>query len=324
MEWVFRGISLMTKKRLHAGAGNLVGTDASGVKSFFIYGFEERAFDGRFLHFERIEEQLAYHDWDAKPHLHKGLHQLMVFESGGGEILIEDQWQPFQAPVMIFIPEGMVHGFHFQRDTAGPILTISEDFMSEALGFVEKDIALTARRPALIHLDAEALAQHGIDGIFRGIERDYRWIAPGRNTALMANLVLLFVSIARLSSWADAAGRKSEAYVEIYDAFRKHIELSFRKQPTVAEVAKEIGLTVGRLTSVCRSVASFSPQELIHQRIITEAKRQLLYSPRSSTSISYMLGFKDPAYFSRFFKRATGESPVEFRKRASETALSNW
>ncbi len=314
----------MTGKHRGSRAANLVDTDTSSVPSYFIYGFEEREFDGRFLHFERIEEQLAYHDWDAKPHLHKGLHQLMFFESGGGEILIEDQWHQFKAPILFMAPQGMVHGFHFERDTAGPILTISEDFMSEATSFADKDIAAAAIQPSLIHLDAEMVEHHGIDSIFRGIERDYRWIARGRNAALMASLVLLLVTLSRLSSRADPAAQNSAAYLEIYEAFRKHIEHAFREQPSVAKVAAELGLTEGRLTSVCRAVAKLSPQQLIHQRIITEAKRQLLYSPRSSTSISYMLGFRDPAYFSRFFKRATGESPVEFRKRAQATTLSNW
>jgi len=314
----------MTGKRRGNSAANLADSDTSGVPSYFIYGFEEREFDGRLLHFERIEEQLAYHDWDAKPHLHKGLHQLMFFESGGGEILIEDQWHKFKAPLLFLVPQGMVHGFHFDRDTAGPILTISEDFMSEATSFADNDIAAAATRPSLIHLDAETVAHHGIDGIFRGIERDYRWIAPGRNTALMASVVLLLVSLSRLSARADPATESSAAYMQIYETFRKHVEHNFRQQPSVAQVAVELGMTVGRLTAVCRAVARQSPQYLIHQRIITEAKRQLLYSPRSSTSISYMLGFRDPAYFSRFFKRATGESPVEFRKRAQATTLSNW
>ncbi len=161
-------------------------------------------------------------------------------------------------------------------------------------------------------------------GIFHTIERDFRWIAPGRNTALMASLVLLLVAISRLSASADQTARNSAAYFEIYEAFRKHVEQAFRQQPSVAAVAGELGLTVGRLTSICRAVAGVSPQQLIHQRLITEAKRQLLYSPHSATSISYMLGFRDPAYFSRFFKRATGESPVEFRKRAQATTLSSW
>ncbi len=313
----------MSGKRRGSRAANLADTNASGVPSYFLYGFEEREFDGRLLHFERIEEQLAYHDWDAKPHLHKGLHQLMFFESGGGEILVEDRWHSFKAPVLFMVPQGMVHGFHFARDTAGPILTISEDFMREAVSFAEKEVGLVAARPSLIHLDAETIQHHGIDALFRGIERDYRWIAPGRNAALLASLLLLLVALSRLTSGDELVRQSNPAYLEIYEAFRKHVEHTFREQPSVAKVAADLGLTVGRLTAICRAVAKLSPQQVMHQRLLTEAKRQLLYSPRSSTSISYMLGFRDPAYFSRFFKRATGESPLEFRKRATATTLSS-
>lgn len=54
-------------------------------------------------------------------------------------------------------------------------------------------------------------------------------------------------------------------------------------------------------------------QQVLHARLLVEAKRQLLYTVRSSSTIAYGLGFKDPAYFSRFFKRATGKNPREFR-----------
>lgn len=248
----------------------------------------------------------------------------MFFERGGGRILLEDDWHDFHAPLLFVVPSGMVHGFQFERDTAGPILTISEDFMNEALSFADSRIASAIARPAIIRLDDDMVERHGLHGVFQTLDRDFRWIAPARSTALMASLVLLLVAISRLSATGDPGSPTSAAYAEKYEAFRKRVEQVFRQQPSVAQVAADLGLTVGRLTSICRAVAGVSPQQLMHQRLITEAKRQLLYSPHSATSISYMLGFRGPAYFSRFFKRATGESPVEFRKRTQATTLSSW
>jgi len=53
----------------------------------------------------------------------------------------------------------------------------------------------------------------------------------------------------------------------------------------------------------------------VHERMLLEAKRNLVYTSMTISVVSYTTGFSDPAYFTRFFKRQTGMSPKEFRKR---------
>jgi AraC family transcriptional activator of pobA len=53
--------------------------------------------------------------------------------------------------------------------------------------------------------------------------------------------------------------------------------------------------------------------KVIHQRLITEAQRNLIYTGKTAADIALSLGFSDPAYFNRFFKRMTGQTPKNFR-----------
>jgi AraC family transcriptional regulator, transcriptional activator of pobA len=288
--------------------------DQSDIQRYFLYGFDERPFDERFMHCERIEEQLESHGWDAKPHVHEGLHQIQYFEQGHGQLVIEDQWRPFEAPLLLLVPSGTVHGFHFSRDTTGHVLTISEDFMQEVLGFVEPVIKPVIERPSVQMLRAAQVVEHGLDPLFAMIASDYHQGARGRSTVLMAGLAALLVKVARLSAPPEEhTATATTPYLDFFRKFRELVEQSFRQQLSVAHYADTLGLTVGRLTAICRSVADASPQEIQHRRLLIEAKRLLLYTARSSHSIAYTLGFKDPAYFSRFFKRETGKSPKEFR-----------
>jgi len=55
----------------------------------------------------------------------------------------------------------------------------------------------------------------------------------------------------------------------------------------------------------------------LHQRLLLEAKRELVYTSMTISQISDQLGFSEPAYFSRFFKRMTGRSLKEFRQQPS-------
>ena len=76
-----------------------------------------------------------------------------------------------------------------------------------------------------------------------------------------------------------------------------------------------MNLSPKRLNEITRKMLGKTITQLIHDRILLEAKRELIFSGRSIKEISYELGFEDPAYFSRFFKKQSGFSPTHFRKK---------
>ncbi|GAB3394191.1 hypothetical protein GCM10027514_39920 [Azotobacter armeniacus] len=82
---------------------------------------------------------------------------------------------------------------------------------------------------------------------------------------------------------------------------------------------------MAHLNSICRQLCGLSALEILHQRLLLEAKRNLIYSAMTINQLSDQLGFSEPAYFSRFFQRLTGMSPNAFRRlgnsHASQPAL---
>ncbi|MDP9031670.1 MAG: helix-turn-helix domain-containing protein, partial [Pseudomonadota bacterium] len=77
------------------------------------------------------------------------------------------------------------------------------------------------------------------------------------------------------------------------------------------------GVTEARLNEVCRRIADLPSKRLILERLMQEARRLLLFTGSSANEICYQLGFKDPAYFSRFFQRYAQMTPGEYRQRQS-------
>ncbi|MCC9138349.1 helix-turn-helix domain-containing protein [Pontibacter silvestris] len=80
--------------------------------------------------------------------------------------------------------------------------------------------------------------------------------------------------------------------------------------------ADKIGISSKRLNQILKEKLQKTGVQLIHDRIILEAKRQLIHSENTIKEIAYQLEFTDHPYFTRFFKQHTGQTPDEFKKQA--------
>ena len=104
---------------------------------------------------------------------------------------------------------------------------------------------------------------------------------------------------------------------KLFKDFSLLVELNFTKLHSVTDYANRLGLSPKSLTKHFKKIGTQTPSDFIKSRIITEAKRLLLYTNKAIKHIAFELGFNDPAYFSRFFTKATGSSPKEFKKNYS-------
>lgn len=78
--------------------------------------------------------------------------------------------------------------------------------------------------------------------------------------------------------------------------------------------AGKLTISAKRLNQVLKEVFNQTGVQLLHDRLILEAKRQIIHSENSIKEVAWILGFKDRPYFSRFFKVHTGQTPEAFQK----------
>lgn len=97
-----------------------------------------------------------------------------------------------------------------------------------------------------------------------------------------------------------------------YVAFTLAVEAQLTQQPDVATIAQQLAMTPSSLYGVVKAFSGVSPKDWITNRLMEEAQRKLHYSPTSVKELAYELGFTDPAYFSRLFKKKTGKNVSEF------------
>jgi AraC family transcriptional activator of pobA len=143
---------------------------------------------------------------------------------------------------------------------------------------------------------------------------------PQQGNALMlewlARSVLLL--LARTHAEQSAANRSGHAEFRLFAAFRAAVEQHYKDAVPVAHYADLLRVTPVRLNRLCLKLAGKSAFDIVQDRLMLEACRKLTYAPSSVASIAYELGFQDPAYFSRAFKRHTGLTPKTYRERRAQ------
>jgi AraC family transcriptional activator of pobA len=138
----------------------------------------------------------------------------------------------------------------------------------------------------------------------------------GFRIAMRGLLALIAVEVARLAvgrvraALAPIAVEPTAATVE---ALRKLVEEHFQKQRQLAFYADKLAMTVDRLNDHVKRATGVTAGHLIRHRVLTEAKRQLVFTNQPIHEIAYDLAFSDPSHFARFFRKQTGTTPHEFR-----------
>lgn len=281
------------------------------VPGFFLFGEPVRTVEGKFLHLESLDDRSRPNDWNIRPHAHADLNHVFHITAGSGVMRAEDRALAFVAPCLVLVPSGAVHGFTFEADSAGSVLTIADSYLRD-LCAREPDFSRVFRGPA----QADLAPDSRVSSAFEALSRELNWTAPGRGAALEANLMTVLVEALRLLARAQAEPPAAiGAHAALVARFRALIDAHYKERLSVQAYADQLGVTLARLRSACRDVAGATLTRLMDDRILLEAKRALLYSSMSVAEVAFHLGFDDPAYFTRFFTRNEGCSPRAFRDR---------
>ena len=116
---------------------------------------------------------------------------------------------------------------------------------------------------------------------------------------------------------------EQEKAFDIVRRFYILVDQNFREKKQVQDYANLLFRSPKTLSNLFSSCGVPSPLRIIHERVEAEAKRLLLYTPKSAKEISELLGFEDLSTFSRFFKKMTGESVSDFRKSNTTGNIAN-
>ncbi|MDZ5650294.1 helix-turn-helix domain-containing protein [Nitrospirillum sp. BR 11828] len=130
-------------------------------------------------------------------------------------------------------------------------------------------------------------------------------------------MLVLMAALLRVArpALASGGGGGRSGQVALVAAFRALVDQHYRSHRPLDAYLTELRTSSSTLRAACLAVTGRPAIGLIQDRLMTEAKRLILYSGRTIAAVAYELGFEDPAYFSRFFHRQSGEAPRAWRQR---------
>ena len=284
---------------------------------FHLYGDppDDSAFD--FIHIETIRSRSSLHEWTIRAHRHRNLFQILLIEKGGGEMSFETATVPFSAPAAILVPATTAHGFRFDPQvTDGWVVSFTED-VADALGDQSGEALARLKAVAadpLVSLTSAAETKR-LSGLCADLDEEASLAREGFRLAMRGLLALIAIEVVRLGvSRARTGAVTLEPADARVDELRRLIEEHFRKQRLISFYAEKLAMTADRLNDHVKRATGVTAGHLIRQRVLTEAKRQLVFTTQPIHEIAYDLAFSDPSHFTRFFRKQTGTTPQAFRE----------
>lgn len=243
--------------------------------------------------------------------------RLYWMTKGQGRITANGMTRGFGQHTAIFLPPRTMYSFEFPSHVYGTRLCFPADLTDQL-----PDEALYLRV-------TESRHQAELTQVLDQITVEVRNHTAGWQAAARSYSALLAVQIERLQ---DAYGRQIRplgSAQRIVEGYTGLIEDHLCEGLTVADYAKMLGITPTHLTRVCREVCGKTASNLLHERVINEARRLLEDTDVPIRAIASDLGFGSAAYFTRAFGQRIGLTPSaarqqgQHRRRSSDRAGAN-
>ena len=246
----------------------------------------------------------------AKPHKHD-FFMALLFTKGSGTHEVDFNRYDISPGALFLLSPGQSHCWTLSEDAEGIIVFHSREFFDK--GFTGRNLRdfpffSSIYNSPLLKIEKSEIAQ--ILGLFKSVLQESRDIKPMKNEMLQSLLSLLYIEAARL--YVPKAAVKNEQYLSQLRKFEDLLDVNFRQVKLPSAYAAMIHITERHLNRICKTCLDKTPSELILDRNMLEAKRSLMRSSLSVADVAAQLGYEDQSYFSRLFKKKTGQTPREF------------
>ncbi|MGN6416580.1 MAG: AraC family transcriptional regulator [Pseudobacter sp.] len=266
----------------------------------------------RFGHYLEAHKDLFF------PHKHSFYH-LVYFTEVIGSHSIDFINFPAEPGQIYFMTPGQVHAWHFKSKAEGYIINFSDNYIHSLLMNARylDQFSFFSGNAAEQVVQIPARERKGVEQLLEIILKEDKAGGELKDDFIRTAMIQLFIQVNRLMLPKEKAPAASYNSVLLKN-FQKLIELHFREKKLTRDYAAMLFVTPNHLNALSKHVTGKPAGELIRDRIVLEAKRLLVNAGMSIAELAAELGFEDNSYFTKFFRKYTGQTPESFRKSILE------
>ncbi len=255
----------------------------------------------------RIETDFDYTDSRDK------VFRILYIESGRATFKIDFSTYELVGPTLLFVSENQLLSVEDKNDKLlGKTVCFSNDFFCIKLNRSETfcdAVIFNTTKPPYIPLEASELRR--VDYLITAMNNELEEANEFQEEIIISQLktLLLSSSKVKLKQYGEV---DLSVLSPIVTDFQNLLDKEYERQHNVQFYADELNISPKGLNKAVKKELGRTVSDLIKEKLIVEAKRELYIKELSIKEIGFKLGFEDPAYFSRFFRKETSHSPKEY------------
>jgi AraC-like DNA-binding protein len=243
-------------------------------------------------------------------------HDMLLVTRGRGTFTLDGHVHAIAPGTLVFTRPGEVRRLAVPG-LDGACLFFAEEFVAAAFAdarFLDRFACFRAGRASPV-LSLRPAQRRRFLAAFRPMEREVAALREDVSDALRAKVYDLLVTVDRwyVARW----GAPTPPSGDVVWRFTRMMERDFAHEHRVEAYARRLGVSPGHLSALCRRELGQGAGRCLRARLALEGRRLLAHTGLTAAEVGHRLGFEDPAYFARFFRRETGEPPSSYRGRAA-------
>lgn len=274
---------------------------------------------------ERRSQQFQVEVFDANrhfsvkyPHRHD-FFEVLFLQKGSGFHVIDGNKYEIKPPCVFFLSRGQAHKLELSHDIEGFIFIFTSDFYllnrSNPNSLIEFPFFYTIHQdnPPLLLKNEEDV--RFLETIFkRGVQEILSKSQPDIEL-LHSILDLILTTCSSLYEVGESHLNKGKGQILVKRFFHL-LEENHQKNFSINEYAALMGITPNHLTQTVKLLTGKTSSQIIKSKQLLEIKRLLVHTNLSVSEIASQLNFEDQSYFTKFFKRETGLTPLQYRSES--------
>ncbi|MDR2963375.1 MAG: AraC family transcriptional regulator [Bacteroidales bacterium] len=277
---------------------------------------------------EQLNRQFQVELFDANrhfaveyPHRHD-FFEILFLSKGSGRHIIDGNVYAVQPPCVFFLSPGQAHKIELSEDIEGYIFTFTADFylynQNNQNRLLEFPFFFTVKQnnpPLQIENKEDTLFLQSIfSAAISELHREHN-----HSTEMLRSLLDVILNFCNARYFAtDTMLVKGKGHI-LVKRFLQLLEENYQNNNSVNDYASQLAVTPNHLTQIVKELTGKTASRIIQEKQLLEIKRLLTYTNLSATEISAHLNFSDQSYFTKFFKKMTGETPLSFRIKSTKT-----